>query len=287
MQTTLTTTGSLALEFEADSATQRTHMHVREQHPPLKVVRAFAQVDGAASVHLHNVSGGVLAGDKLEMRVQVRRDARAQITSTSATRLYRRRSPACANGMATQRNIVQVDEDGLLEYVPDPIIPFAHAQLHQLTQITLAQGAGLIWWEVLSPGREAHGERFVYDELTMQTEIDAMGLPITREWMQLRPDAQPLRSLAQFGGYGHYATMYVCRVGADIAALEDKLSDLGQKLTRPGEVVWGASALVGHGVAVRGLAHNGRILTSGLHTFWQYAKRVLHGRTAVLPRKMN
>jgi len=259
-------------------------MRVITMQPPLKVVRAFAQPDGAASVHLHNVSGGVLAGDQLEMQVHVRRGAHAQITSTSATRLYRQRG---TSGVACQRNIVRIDEDGLLEYVPDPIIPFAHAELQQHTHIALAPGAGVIWWEVLSPGREAHGERFDYSALTLRTEIYADNNPIAIERICLQPKTQELQTLAQFGAFSHYATFYACRVGSAVSDLEAQLSEQAQTLSQsPLQALWGASALTAHGVAVRGLAHNSRTLMAGLHALWQCAKQALYGRNAVLPRKI-
>jgi hypothetical protein len=50
---------SLQLEFERD-VTGRTLLAASRQEPPLRVVRAFGAEDGAALVHLHNVSGGLL-----------------------------------------------------------------------------------------------------------------------------------------------------------------------------------------------------------------------------------
>ena len=64
----------LALRFEAsDGGTQ---LRVDTQEPPWKVVRAFKQAGGGALVHLHNLSGGVLAGDCLSLQVDVGADAR-------------------------------------------------------------------------------------------------------------------------------------------------------------------------------------------------------------------
>jgi len=63
-----------------------------EQQPPLKVIRAFAQPDGGALVHLHNISGGVLGGDHLQVEIEVGAQASVQLTSTSATRIYRSRA---------------------------------------------------------------------------------------------------------------------------------------------------------------------------------------------------
>ena len=80
--------GKLDLAFEAQQG--RTVLHVREQTPPLKVIRAF-DVNGMALVHLHNVSGGVLSGDLLKLGATVGPESCVQLTTTSATRLYRSR----------------------------------------------------------------------------------------------------------------------------------------------------------------------------------------------------
>ena len=53
----------LRLEFERDDAEGQTVLAASHQEPPLRVVRAFPLADGAALVHLHNVSGGLLGGE--------------------------------------------------------------------------------------------------------------------------------------------------------------------------------------------------------------------------------
>ena len=78
----------LSLRFE------KGQMRVERQDPPWKVVRAFPQEGGMVLVHLHNVSGGVLAGDRLGLKIEVAAGASAQITTTGATRLYRHRAGA-------------------------------------------------------------------------------------------------------------------------------------------------------------------------------------------------
>src|SRR5260370_11998142 len=82
-------TGKLRLGFTFDEKTQQSRLNVYAQQPPLKVIRAFPVSDGGALVHLHNVSGGVLGGDQLDISVHVGTKAYAQLTSTSATRIYR------------------------------------------------------------------------------------------------------------------------------------------------------------------------------------------------------
>ena len=169
---------SLALNFEYDATRGTTVLRASSQEPPLKVVRAFSLADGSALVHLHNVSGGLLGGDQLAMSLQIGARAHVQVTTTGATRIYRSRAGAPP---ATQRIDVSVEQSACLEYLPDPIIPFAGSRFTQNTKINLDADTGLFWWEVLAPGREARGELFTYDAVEMKTSIAALGRPIAIE----------------------------------------------------------------------------------------------------------
>src|SRR5262249_36656345 len=152
--------------------------------PPLRIVHAFPQRNGGTLLHLHNLSGGVLGGDRLTCDIEVGPAARVQLTTTSATRIYRSRSSSLP---AYQHYRVRIAEGGLLEHAPDQLIPFADSLYKQSTSIELAQNAGLFWWETLAPGRLARGECFAYKLLQLETEITAGDLPIACERFQLEP----------------------------------------------------------------------------------------------------
>ena len=143
-------TGRLALDLALDAATSRTVLRINEQRQPLKVVRAFDSEPGAALVHIHNLSGGVLAGDRLSLDLTVGPGASAQVTSTGATRVYRSRPSALPAEFSSR---VRICRDALLEYLPDPLIPFAGCRYAQDTVVELEDGAGLFWWETVAPGR--------------------------------------------------------------------------------------------------------------------------------------
>src|SRR3981081_645800 len=81
--------GQLCLRFEARGDRNQTILAESEQQLPLRIVRAFQLDDGGALVHVHNLSGGFLGGDLLDVAVEVGPRALAQITSTGATRIYR------------------------------------------------------------------------------------------------------------------------------------------------------------------------------------------------------
>jgi urease accessory protein len=276
----------LNLDFARNPKTNGTILAESLQEPPLKVVRAFTLADGTALAHLHNVSGGLLGGDDLRFRVHVGNGSKAQLTTTSATRIYRHRPEFSAT---TQRNEISVGENALLEYLPDTIIPFAGSQFLQETEIHLAEGAGLYWWEIISPGREASGELFEYEQFEMRSRVIAHGRNIVVENISLCPKKKNVNSLARLGPYRYFATFYVCLLGRDARfwrAAEDHLRVLTSELTKSGETLWGVSTLLTHGLVVRCLARHGRDVLPGLHAIWNRAKLHLHGCEAIPPRKV-
>lgn len=279
-------TGKLDLGFAYDAAARQTRMIVHEQQPPLKVIRAFPLTGGGVLVHLHNLSGGVLGGDQLSMSIDVGPEASVQLTTTGAMRLYRS-TPEAA--MAAQTNEIQVRGSGLLEYLPDPLIPFAGSRYQQRTRITLGEDAGLFWWETVAPGRAAHGELFAYDCLQIGLDITAQGKPLAIERFKLEPRCRPVSSPARLGPYAYFCSFYICRVGLEASRwlqLERVLSELAHTLSRPNEIRWGVSSLVEHGLVVRALSQQGRDILPGLLAFWQAAKSALYECAAIPPRKV-
>ena len=278
--------GRLHLCFGRPDPGAEAQLQIKQQTPPLRVIRAFPTADHTLLAHIHNVSGGVLGGDQLRLCVEVQADTQVQLTSTGATRVYRHR-PGYAD--ATQRTTIQVAAGGVLEYLPDLLIPYAGARYRQMTQIDLADNAGLFYWEIIAPGREAHNERFAYEELHLQLDIRAAGRPIALERLHLTPATKPLPALARLGPYRYVATFYLCRVGLPSATwlmLEKALQEIAQSLTDQQTTVWGVSALPAHGLSVRALSMNSRALLAGLPHFWQAAKWALYRQNAVMPRKV-
>jgi len=278
---------SLTLDFARDEFAEHTVLAASRQEPPLKVVRAFNVQGGAALAHLHNVSGGLLGGDQLALKVHVGARAHVQLTTTGATRIYRPRRHALP---ATQTNEFTVNEGALLEYVPDAIIPYAGARFSQTTTIHLARGAGIFWWEILAPGREARGESFAYDSVEMKTNVIALNQPIASERARIEPARRSTQSFGRLGPYRTWATFCIARVGpspAEWLALEHELREQAMPLTQHGETLWAVSALPAHGLMVRCVAVHGRHVLPGLQALWQTAKRRLYGQDAVPPRKVN
>lgn len=268
-------------------ARAKTRLHLLVQDPPQRVIRAFNDPqDGAALVHLHNLSGGVLGGDRLYLDVTVEPHARGQITTTGATRVYRRRT---GHDDAQQETRLMVRTGGLLEYLPDSLIPFAHAGFVQQTHIELAHDAGLIYWECVAPGRVAAQEVFAYDRLQMGLSIYAQGQPIALEQYELLPAVRPLQSTARLGSYLYFGSIYLCRVGIgpeQWARLAAELGSIAQQQSLPDEIIWGVSPLSAHGLVIRVAARRQQAIDLGQTLFRQHAKQALYGIDAHPPRKL-
>ena len=278
--------GCLRLNFAYDQERQLTSLTGCEQQPPLQVIRTFPLAHGGTLLHLHNLSGGVLGGDQLAIDIDVGPAARVQLTTTGATRLYRSRP---GTPPAQQRCTVRIQAGGLLEYLPDQLIPFAGSRHHQHTRIEMEHDAGLFWWETLAPGRLARGEIFAYDQLQLDLDLLADGQPIACERFKLEPQRAPLSSPVRLGDYLYYTSFSICRVGLPASCwtdLEQALTELALQLTQPGAIAWGVSTLVAHGVVVRAVSRQGYDIAPGLLAFWQTAKRILYGEHAIPPRKM-
>jgi urease accessory protein len=238
-------------------------------------------------VHLNNVSGGVLAGDRLRLDVEVDAGEIAQITTTGATRLYRHR-PGAAD--SEQYTVISVGDGALMEYLPDAVIPYAGSRHTQRTEVKLASGAALFWWEALAPGRQAAGETFAFERLCVESEVRAGTRPMVRERFLLEPAARPLGVTARMQEYLHVASFYACQEGRPPAfwrVLENRLNELAKERTHSGEVVWGASTLASDGVIVRGLSVSSRWIHPALIEFWHQARLAVTGQEAIPPRKIS
>lgn len=275
----------LSLKFSCDKG--RRPLQVLRQDPPWRVVRSFTVNEYDRLMHIHNLSGGVLGGDQLMLRVEVEEGARVQLTSTGATRIYRHREGRIP---AHSSVILTVGKNALLEYLPDQLIPYAGSCFNQETEVELSgEGAGLFWWETLTAGRSASGEKFAYERMGMRSQILCDGRPIVIDQFVVEPTKHSPQRVGVLGNFECCSTLYICQTGLEAKCwqeLQQLLEDEAETISTPA-MQWGASRLVEHGIIVRGLGFHASLMQSALARFWAIAKFYLYGREAILPRKVN
>jgi urease accessory protein len=163
--------------------------------PPLQVMRAAytePALPDLAAVTICSPAGGVLQGDRLQMDIRVKAGARLRLETQSATRIY-----GMPDAAATAEIVFKLDDGAFLEYVPDPLIPYAAASYRQQSTWEVEESATLIVGEVVAAGREARGERAAYRRI--ETEIEARrpdGRVLFRDACRLGEISQRVRGIS-------------------------------------------------------------------------------------------
>ena len=147
----------------------RTELTGLDRRTPLLAQQALHFDEGMpdlACVIMICTAGGIVQGDRYRVIVDVEDDARAQVTSQSATKIQEMDA-----NFATLTQDITVGEGGYLEFLPDPVIPYRHSRFASKTRLTVSPGATVLLAEVLMPGRTYYtrrdqpdqGEIFAYD----------------------------------------------------------------------------------------------------------------------------
>jgi len=135
-----------------DGATRLSHLYERN---PLRVLFPAPEAGDVPVAVLVTTSGGLVAGDGVDIAVKVGEGAAAQVTGSAAEKIYR------SSGAITQIDqTLSAEAGGWLEFVPPEAILFNDAKLRRHTRVELADGAGFLGGGIVVFGRIAMGERF-------------------------------------------------------------------------------------------------------------------------------
>jgi urease accessory protein len=251
------------------------------QQFPLQLFRAiYLDPHRPDMAFLHVLyQGGTLQGDRARIDVTCLPGAAAHITTQAASRLYR-----MEQNYATQLVHLRADAASVLEYLPDPVIPFRSSRFYTRTQLTVHPTATAIVGETILPGRVAHGE---CDDYTLYasrvTAHSPEGELYYTDTVELAPRRGTLHSPGRFGAHAVLATLFVASPGVSGRALSDRLH--ARVATLP-EVAAGASELPnGCGAWVRVLGPGSSAVSAAMFAAWDEARLALLGVPAPNRRK--
>jgi urease accessory protein len=169
---------------------------------PLIVHRAIywdEEMPDLPCVFIISNSGGILQGDRNTISIEVGPDARAHVTTQSATKIHEMDA-----NYASQLQEVVLHDNAYLEYLPDSMIPHRHTRFLTHTRIAIAPTATLLYSEILMAGRKyyADGELYEYDlfSSTVRTERPD-GRELFTEKLVVRPRQQPVRRVGVMGEF--------------------------------------------------------------------------------------
>jgi urease accessory protein len=160
---------------------------------------------GVLVVNVVNPTAGWLGGDRIDVRVAVEGGAALALTAPSASRAHRTRDGARAE-------VVQdfhVAAGGSLESWPELLIPQGGSRCRLRTRAVVEPGGELLYFDLLAPGRVAHGENLAFTELAWDVDVLLGARQIARERNVLAPGSPALATLTRVFPAPYYASALI------------------------------------------------------------------------------
>ncbi|MBM3905568.1 MAG: urease accessory protein UreD [Thaumarchaeota archaeon] len=200
-------TGMLKLVLHKDEEKKKTIVLHQYSKAPLLTQKALyydSDNPSMAYLFLMSSSGGVLQGDRYEIKISLGQNAIANITTQGATRIYKMESD-----YASQNIELEIGDDAYLEMLPDQIIPYANSRYFQHVNLSVGKNSTVVYSEIISPGRAARGELFDYEMCYLRfVAKNSVGMKFT-DISRLEPGADKFANTAILGGNSVLGTMYV------------------------------------------------------------------------------
>lgn len=247
----------------------------REHFGPLRVQKALYPEgpDTCHTVVLHPPSG-IVGGDTLHINVAAGENTRALLTTPGAGKWYRSGGP-----WAEQQLKFEAGSNAMLEWLPQPTIVFDGALAKMEMNVTLAEDATFIGWEILCLGRRAAGEQFGNGMLRLATRIERQGVPLWLERGRIEGGDALMQSPMGLAGHSVCATLLAA--GRDVPPA--LLAACRASLPMEEGALHGITALPRLLVA-RYLGDSAEAAHNWFIDLWRVLRPALTGREAQLPR---
>lgn len=182
------------LRLQLRPGADRTRLVPIERYGPLSVQRPFYPEGDVCHVYLLHPPGGVVGGDRLELRLDAQAGTSALFTTPGAAKFY-----ASAGDTSQVEQQFELAAGAGLEFLPQENIYFPGARVNASTRFELAADSRLVFWEKHCFGRPANREFFATGALRSQVELRVAGEMIYTETQ--RVDANELRRSSGLRGH--------------------------------------------------------------------------------------
>ena len=203
------TEGVAEIAFDCrEGITRLTHLYQRD---PLRVLFPAPAAGDPPLAVLLTTSGGLVAGDRLDIAVRLAKGATAHVTASAAEKVYRSLGPT-----TEIRQSLSVAAGAALEFLPLETILFDGARLQRKTTIELGSGAAFFGGDIVVFGRRARGESFTNGFLREVWQVQRHGRLVWGDALHLEGDiAGIIDDPACFDGAAAFATMILAPAGRD------------------------------------------------------------------------
>ena len=128
---------------------------------PYKLLKSTHDQEGRCILPILHTAGGLVGGDLLEFEVNLERNSKVLLTTSSAQKVYGSvgRSKINPEGsFSKQNNFINILDDSHLEYLPQETIIFANGLYDQKFKISISETSSFLFTDLIRLGRSSSGE---------------------------------------------------------------------------------------------------------------------------------
>ncbi|EKQ54859.1 MULTISPECIES: urease accessory protein UreD [Clostridium] len=183
---------------------------------PFKIMSPFYISDDYIKVMLLSVSAGIMEGDTQNIDIKIGDETKVEVISQSYEKIHKMKS-----GNASRCCNISVGKDAYLKYNPLPTIPFADSSFDSITKINLEDDSSrLIFNEIITCGRSAMGEKFLFNHYNSYLEVKKKCRLIYRDNTVYDKYLFNMSSIGMFEGYTHIANMIIVNFNKEDSFIE-------------------------------------------------------------------
>jgi urease accessory protein len=185
------------------------------QRDPLRVLFPMPAAGDPPVAVIVTTSGGLVAGDRLDIHVELAPGTAAHVTASAAEKVYR-----STGRTTTIKQTLSIGAGAVLEFLPPETILFDGARLRRETIIDLAPGSAFLGGDIIVFGRRARGERFASGFLREVWELRCDGDLVWGDALHLEDDVgRIIDDPPCFDGAAAFATMILSPPAGDTRSL--------------------------------------------------------------------
>lgn len=198
---------------------------------------------------LLHLGGGYVEGEIYKNLIELKKDAKAIITTQAPTKVYK-----CEKNKEAsyQETIIKMEENSVLEYISDSVILYKNAKYNQETTIHMDESSTLIYTDGITSGWSPDGAKFQYEGARLKNKIYLNNKLLLLDNLELNPKKYDVTEMGILEGYINFGTLLVIdkRINENYV---EKARELIKNLNL--DIKYGVSILENNGLIIRVLGN--------------------------------
>lgn len=229
----------------------------------------FTGDNGEAMIYLMASCPGLFNRDTQHIAFDVNEGAHLFLTDTSATELH----PSGNFDPSVQDIQFHLKPNSVLEYIPDPIIPFKDSNFKGKTSVYMEKGSQAFVTDIVAAGRVGRHELFEYLGYHNSFEVYWDHELHVSDTIHLDPKSILTRQ-GVLGDHTHFGTLWILseRITSEhLNYVQQTLPELCEKEHCYG----GVTSLEKNGLAVRLVGYSSETIQNIMKQYWSYFRKEL------------